>query len=344
MPRSERGIFCIGRMGYAGSMEILIAIGLLVVGLVLLIFGAEFLVNGASSIASRLGISPLVIGLTVVAFGTSMPELTVNIYAALSGSTDLAIGNIVGSNIANILLILGVSACIFPLVVKSSTVKWEIPLALLGVLLLLGFGNDILLDGGSQNAITRTDGLALLGLFAVFMFYIFALVKHDPAPVREGEKTEGKPTKLPVSFGLVLLGLGGLVFGGKLLVEQAVDLANLAGMSESVIGLTVVAIGTSLPELATSVVATIRKEADIAVGNVVGSNIFNIFWILGVSSLITPLPASATFNFDLLVAIGATLALLLTVFVGVRGRLDKWQGGIFVVAYAAYLLVVVRGA
>lgn len=313
----------------------------LMLGLALLIAGAEFLVRGASSIASKMGISPLVIGLTVVAFGTSMPELTVNLYAATTGATDLAIGNIVGSNIANILLIVGLSAMLYPLTVKSSTVKWEIPLAFLGVLLLYGFGNDRLFDNAAVDMLTRTDGFGLIGLFAVFMFYIFALIKQDKAPKAEGEKTEGKPVGVWLAVLFVFLGLAGLVYGGRLLVDQAIYLAELAGLTESVIGLTVVAIGTSLPELATSIVAARRKEADIAVGNVVGSNIFNIFWILGVTSLVAPLPVSATFNFDVTVAILATLALLLATFVGVKKQIDRWQGGVFVAGYVAYMVYLV---
>ncbi len=317
-------------------MSILITLFLLAVGLAILIFGAEWLVKGASSIARRFGISPLIVGLTIVAFGTSTPELTVNVYSALKGSTDIALGNIIGSNIANILLILGVSALIVPLAVKSSTVKWEIPLALLAVILVFVFGSDRLFDGGAFDAITRTDGVAFLGIFAIFMFYIFALAKKDSAPADEGEKTEGKPVAFFPALGLVVVGLGALVFGGKLLVDQAVVLATLAGLSEAVIGLTVVAVGTSLPELATSIIAALKKEADIAIGNVVGSNIFNVFWILGVSSVIAPLPATSGFFIDALVAVVATFALFIAIFIGTRGRIDRWQGAVFVFAYIAY--------
>ncbi len=334
-----RGIFKSPRKGvrYTGPiMTILITLVLLAFGLAVLIFGAEWLVRGASSIARRFGLSPLIVGLTIVAFGTSTPELTVSVYSALTGSTDIAIGNIIGSNIANILLILGISAMIVPLAVKSSTVKWEVPMALVAVLLVLAFGSDRLLDGGLADVLTRTDGLALLGFFAVFMFYIFALAKHDSAPSIEGEQTEGNPLSVLKSFGLVIAGLVALVFGGKLLVDQAVVLATLAGLSEAVIGLTVVAVGTSLPELATSVIAAMKKEVDIAVGNVVGSNIFNVFWILGLTSVIAPLPVSPSFVIDSLVAVAATTALFLAVFVGTRGRIDRWQGIAFVVAYIGY--------
>lgn len=319
-------------------MDILIAIVLAVLGLGALVLGAEGLVRGASSIAKRFGISPLVIGLTIVAFGTSMPELTVNLYAALNGSTDVAIGNILGSNIANILLILGIAALVTPLAVKSSTVRWEIPLALLASVAVLVCGSDILLDGGTADILTRTDGLLLIGFFIVFLFYVFALAKADP----EADEESSAPSQGTfVSLGLVAIGLAGLVLGGKLLVDNAVLLARLAGLSEAVIGLTVVAIGTSLPELATSVVAALKKEIDIAVGNVVGSNIFNIFWILGLTSVVTPLPATPGFAIDALVACAATLALFLAIWVGRKGSIDRWQGGVFVAAYIAYVTYLV---
>lgn len=321
-------------------MDILITLALLVAGLVILVFGADWLVKGAASLARRFGVSPLVIGLTVVAFGTSTPELTVNIYSAVTGATDIAIGNIIGSNIANILLILGISAIIVPLAVKSSTTKWEIPFALLGVLMVLVMGRDIYLDGAQMDALTRTDGIALLGVFAIFMFYIFAMLRHDPAAsVPEAE--DKKPLGTLAATGFSLAGLAALVVGGKLLVDQAVILATLAGLSEAVIGLTVVAVGTSLPELATSVVAALRKEVDIAVGNVVGSNIFNVFWILGVTSIIAPLPTPPGFLFDISVAVLATVALFLALFVGKRGVIDRWQGWVFVAAYIAYIAYLV---
>lgn len=322
-------------------MELVVTLLLLVVGLTILIGGAEALVRGASSIGRRFGISPLVIGLTIVAFGTSAPELTVNIYSALVGSTDLALGNIIGSNIANILLILGVTAAIVPLTVKSSTVRWEIPLSLLAVLFVFVFGSDVLFDGGTTNVLTRTDGFAFLGFFIIFMFYVFALIKNDPAPPEEGTESEGKQLGNLTAIGLSIAGLAGLVLGGKLLVDQAVTLASLAGLSESVIGLTVVAIGTSLPELATSIVAALKKEVDIAVGNVIGSNIFNVFWILGVTSIIAPIPAPPGFMVDALVAVGATLVLFFALFVGNKHQLDRWQGVVFIIAYIAYITYLV---
>lgn len=322
-------------------MDLILTLALLVAGLAILIAGAEALVRGASSLGRKMGITPLVIGLTIVAFGTSAPELTVNIYSALTGSTDLALGNIIGSNIANILLILGVTACVTPLVVKSSTVRWEIPLALLASVLVFVFGSDIFFDGGALNVMTRSDGVALLGFFIIFMFYVFALVGNESSSQEEGAETEGKPLGVWSSVGLSLVGLAGLVLGGKMLVDQAVVLATLAGLSESVIGLTVVAIGTSLPELATSIVAALKKEVDIAVGNVIGSNIFNVFWILGVTSVIAPLPSPDGFAIDALVAIGATLGLFMALFVGKKHQLERWQGALFVLVYIGYLTYLV---
>lgn len=315
----------------------------IIIGLAVLIFGAEGLVRGASSLAVRLKISPLIIGLTIVSFGTSAPELTVNILSAFNGSSDLAIGNVVGSNIANILLILGVTGLIVPLTVKSSTVWKEIPLALLGVLLLFVMGNDRLFDGVSFNALTRTDGIALLALMAIFMYYVFGMAKNDREAAGEiaSVSDEVKRYSLPLSAGLVLAGLGGLIVGGRLLVTGAVGVAQAAGLSEALIGLTVVAIGTSLPELATSVVAAMKRQADIAIGNVIGSNIFNIFFVLATTSTILPLSVTGTINFDIIVSIIATVLLFAFMFIGGKHRLSRWQGAIFLSIYIVYLAVLV---
>lgn len=322
-------------------------------GLVVLIAGAEALVRGASSLAAKLRISALVIGLTVVSFGTSAPELTVNILSAVQGTPDLAVGNIVGSNIVNILLILGVCAIIVPLTVKSSTVWKEIPLALLGMVLIAIMANDRLFDGIPQNALTRTDGVALLALFVIFMYYIFGMAKSDrdkaiddkaSKALHEDEATTVKQFSVPASWGMTLLGLAGLVLGGRLLVGGATDIAAAAGLSEALIGLTVVAIGTSLPELATSVVAALRKHADIAIGNVVGSNIFNVFFVLGTTSIITPLPISNALNVDLMVAVAATALLFICMFTAGKRRLVRWEGIVFVAAYVGYLgYLIARG-
>jgi len=316
-----------------------LAIFLLIIGLVMLVFGGEYLVKGAASLAKKWGISTLVVGLTVVAFGTSMPELVVNVFSAFKGATDIAVGNIIGSNISNIFLILGISALICPLLVKESTTWKEIPFAILAGWMILFMGNDIFFDGLHENILTRTDGLALLAVFMIFLYYVFNLAKNGKA-----DKEEIQVFTWTRSIVFLIAGIGLLFLGGKLLVDNAIILARLAGMSEALIGLTIVAVGTSLPELVTSAVAAYHKHADIAVGNIVGSNIFNIFWILGVTSIIKPLPFSSGMNFDILAEIIATLILFLFLFVGTKKRIDRWQGAAFVVMYVGYIsFLIYRG-
>lgn len=315
----------------------------IIFGIGLLVAGAEGLVRGASSIAAKFKISPLVIGLTIVAFGTSAPELTVNLVAAVNGSSDIAVGNVVGSNIVNILFILGICAVIIPLTVKSSTVWKEIPFALLGMVLLFIMGNDQFFDGVANDAITRTDGFALLAMMAIFMYYIFGMAKNDRELAKEeaSETEELSKYSFPASTGMTIGGLILLVLGGRFLVQGATDIAAALGMSETLIGLTVVAIGTSLPELATSVVAALRGHADIAIGNVVGSNIFNVFFVLGISSTILPLPLSKELNIDIAVGVITTLVLFISMFVWRKHRLTRLEGFIFIglyVAYVAYLV------
>lgn len=320
----------------------IISVILLLAGLVLLVAGAEGLVRGASSLAVRLRIPALVIGLTIVSFGTSAPELTVNLAAAFSGSPDLAIGNVVGSNIANIFLILGICAFIRPLTVKSSTVWKEIPLALLAVILLFVMGNDALIDGVSYNAISRSDGIVLLSLMAIFMYYIVSMARSDKKDVKnEGEEALVEYGVL-MSFLFIVGGLIGLVFGGNILVTEAVEIAKAAGLSEAFIGLTIVGVGTSLPELATSVVATRRKQDDIAVGNIVGSNIFNVFLILGTTAVITQLPFNAAASTDVLVAVGATALLFVFMFVFRKHKLTRIEGGVFLALYLGYIVYLIN--
>lgn len=313
-----------------------LSIFLFIIGLIILILGAEALVKGASSLARKWGVAPIVVGLTVVAFGTSAPELIVNLLAASKGSADIAIGNIVGSNIANILLILGVAALVYPLTVKKNTVWKEIPFALLAMTLIFIMGNDALFDGVNYNAITRTDGLALIAIFIIFFYYVFGIAKA------EGSAEEIKTYPYGLSVLLVLAGLACLFFGGKILVDNAIILARLAGLSEALIGLTVVAVGTSLPELATSVVAAIHKQNDIAVGNIVGSNIFNVFWILGLTGTMLQMPFTVATNVDVLVGVAATVLLFAVMFVGNRHKLDRWQGGVFVVLYFIYIIYLIN--
>lgn len=312
------------------------------VGFVLLIKGADLLVDGASVVAKRLGVSALVIGLTIVAFGTSVPELVVNLFASLEGNTDLAIGNVLGSNIVNILLILGVSAIFYPLTVQKSTVWKEVPFALLAVTVLGFMANDMVLNGEASSAITRSEGLILIAFFVIFLYYIFGISKGNTTD--QTEEVAAESVSLVRSLLMVVVGILGLVVGGKWIVDGAVAIATGFGVSEALIGLTIVAIGTSLPEMATSVVAAYKKNVDIAVGNVVGSNIFNVFWILGVSSIVQPLPFSQMLSFDLGMTFGATLLLFLAFFIGKRHTLERWQGVLFVVLYLTYILyLVLRG-
>ncbi len=310
---------------------------LLPIGFVLLIKGADLLVDGASSVAKRFGISSLVIGLTVVAFGTSAPELIVNIFAGIQGNTDLAIANVLGSNIANILLILGVAALIFPLKAKSSTVWKEIPFGLLAIIVVAIMANDALFDGGTFSGLTRTDGLVLLSFFAIFLYYTFGISRVDGTK----EDITIKKHSFFGAFLLIIGGLVGLTLGGKLIVDSAVTIATLLGISQAVIGLTIVAVGTSLPELATSAIAAYKKNTDIAVGNVIGSNIFNVFLVLGTSSVISSLPFSPSLMRDVAVTIGATLLLFAFMFIGKKHILERWQGGVFVILYISYIIFIV---
>ncbi len=309
-----------------------------IIGFIFLIKGADFLVDGAASIARRLNISDLVIGLTVVAFGTSTPELSVNIIASFKGNSDIAIGNVVGSNIANVFLILGVSSIIYPLAVTKGTVWKEIPLSLLAAIVLFVTANDQLLDGSQVSDLTRIDGLVFLSFFIIFIYYTASIAK----------RIEGMEEHVPAkqygwlqSFLYIILGLIGLTLGGRWIVDGAVTFATQFGMSESLIGLTIVAVGTSLPELATSAVAAYKRNAEIAVGNVVGSNIFNIFFVLGISAIIKPLPFQMKNNLDIGVVILSSLLLFLFMFTGKKQSLDRWEGLIFLVCYGVFVAYLV---
>lgn len=303
-------------------------------GIALVIFSANWLVDGASSIAKKFGLSDLVIGLTIVAFGTSAPELTVNLFSALQGNTDIAIGNVLGSNIANIFLILGVASIIYPLSIQRNTTWKEIPLSFLAAVVLGILANDQLIDGSAAGSfVSRIDGLVLLCFFVIFMVYTAEIARNQT------DTDEGiKPMPLWKSGLLVVAGLLGLFFGGKFLVEGAVNIAEQLGMSQKLIGLTIVAIGTSLPELATSIVAALKKKTDIAIGNVVGSNIFNIFFILGITSTVQPLPFSPSINLDILVTIFASFILFLSTMVIGQRKVVRAEGIIFLLIYIVYIV------
>ncbi len=307
---------------------------LMVVGFIFLIKGADFLVAGASSVARRFNVSDLVIGLTVVAFGTSTPELFVSIIASVKGSTQIAIGNVLGSNIANILLILGVSSIIYPLSVTRGTVFKEIPFSLLAAVVLGVMANDQLIDKASVSAITRIDGMILLCFFLIFLYYSISIAKAIDGMASQLSPI---PHGLMKSSVMIVAGFAGLGLGGKWIVDGAVTLASSFGMSESLIGLTIVAIGTSLPELATSAVAAYKKNTDIAVGNVVGSNIFNILFVLGISSTIKPLPFQQASNTDIWMVVLSSVLLFGFMFSFKRRSLDRWEGAGLLLLYSIYI-------
>jgi len=312
---------------------------LLILGFSLLIKGADLLVDGASSIARTLKVSDLVIGLTIVAFGTSTPELVVNIFACIKANADIAIGNIVGSNIFNILIILGLSSLIFPLIVTHGTVWFEIPMTLAAAVLLGLLANDHILIHGSFQGLSRIDALILLVCFGFFSYYVFHISGKKENSIDASAETERIGVKKTIL--MIVLGLAGLFVGAKFVVDGAVTLASALGVSQSLIALTIIAAGTSLPELATSVVAAYKKNSDIAVGNIVGSNIFNIFFILGISALIRPIPLQPKSNIDIGVAVFASLALFVVMFSGKKGVLDRWEGLIFVASYVGYLVFLI---
>lgn len=308
----------------------ILSIALFVVGLVILVVGAEFLIRGAVRLARRFGVSPFVIGLTLVGFGTSAPELVVNLSAAASGATDLAVGNVVGSNIANVGLILGLAAVIRPLAAHLRLLKVEIPI-LLGVSLLFWFLSV-------DRDVSRLDGiLFLVGFVGMMVLMVRAARGEAPEVKAEIGSQTAEYAAAPWAAGLyVVIGLGGLVGGAELMVRAAVDLATGLGVSQAVIGLTVLAVGTSLPELAATASAAYRGHSDIAVGNVVGSNLFNVLLILGTTAVIRPLPvADSIARVDLPVMVG--FAVLLAAVIGNGLRVHRWEGGVLLVAYTGYV-------
>lgn len=317
----------------------------MIAGLALLTLGAEWLVRGASRIAAWAGISPLVIGLTVVAFGTSAPELAINIQSSLAGQPDIAIGNVVGSNIANILLILGISAIVAPLVVTQQVVRQDVPI-MIGISIVTYL---FALDG----LISTLEGFIFVSALFVYIWFLIRQSRKESYEVEQEYEQEYAPHEQKNLRGwlrniaLVVAGLGLLVLGARWMVDSAVEVARWLGISELVIGLTVVAVGTSLPELATSVVAAAKGERDIAVGNVVGSNIFNLFFVLGLSSIIVPvgIPVSqAAISFDIPVMIVVALASFPVFFTG--GQIFRWEGFLFLgyyVAYTVYLILKATG-
>ncbi len=324
-------------------MNILLLIG----GLILILLGANGLTDGAASVAKRFHIPPIVIGLTIVAFGTSAPELTVSVSSALKGSADIAIGNVVGSNIFNTLMIVGCTALFAPIVITRNTLRKEIPLCILSSIVLLICANDVFLDKASENILNRVDGLLLLCFFVIFMGYTFAIASKPVTmeqqaeyPVIE-EETEIKSLPWWKSILYIIGGLAALIYGGQLFVDGATGIARNLGVSESIIGLTLVAGGTSLPELATSIVAALKKNPEIAIGNVIGSNLFNIFFVLGCSASITPLHLSGITNFDLFTLVGSGILLWLFGLFFAKRTITRIEGGIMILCYVAYTVVLI---
>lgn len=313
----------------------------LIAGFVFLIKGADLLVSGASSIAMKFKISEMIIGLTIVSFGTSLPELLVNVTASLNDNPGIAIGNIFGSNIANILLILGISALIKPLPIKKNIYFSEIPFSLIATLLVGFLANAALFTDIKSLSLSHLDGGILLVFFALFMGYIYVVHKSSSSQQDVLEDIHRK-ISMKKSYLMILIGLVGLYFGGEWVVKGAISIAQDLGYSETFIGLTVIAIGTSLPELVTSAWATYKGNTDMAVGNVVGSNIFNLLWILGVSALINPLPFDVASNYDIMMIIASSALLLFAVSVGRGARIVRWEGMLFIFVYAAYIYFLIQ--
>lgn len=307
---------------------------LFVAGFFVLIKGADILVEGSSSLARRFNVSDLVIGLTVVAFGTSTPELFINIIASINGNADLAISNALGSNLSNIFLILGVSSLIYPLKVTEGTVWKEIPFSLLTIIALGIMVNEPFIDNSEQSILSRSDGLLLILFFIIFIYYSCSIAANVDGIE---ENIPDKDYSIFKSILMVIIGFLCLTAGGKWLVDGAEKIAISFGMSENLIGLTILAIGTSLPELATSAAAAYKKKADIAVGNIVGSNIFNILLVLGISSTIKPLPFSGSSNMDIGAVIFGSFLLFLSMFTLKTRSLDRWEGVVFLVLYSVYI-------
>lgn len=309
-----------------------VAVVFIIIGFVALVKGADCLVDGASSIAKRFGISDLVIGLTVVAFGTSMPEFVVNMVSVGEGSTDLAITNILGSNIINTLVILGLTALVFPIVSHKHSRDFDIPMSIIAGVLVFAAVAIHSPFGESGRGIGRFGGIMLLILFCYFLYNTFRHAKDHP---EEAETVKQMTLGKAVLF--IFLGFIGLIVGGELIVKSAVDIATRCGVSEAIIGLTVVALGTSLPELATSVIAAWKHNSDIALGNVIGSNIFNVFFVLGTSATIRPLPAYDGIEIDAWIAALGSIVVWLAVKTNKERKIQRWAGALLLLIYAGYL-------
>lgn len=324
-------------------MNLFLNIIYLIGSLALILFGANWLTDGGSGVAKRFGLSEMVIGLTIVAFGTSAPELVISTVSAIKGNAGIAVGNIVGSNIANILLIIGIVAAIRPIAIQKTVMNNEIPLVILASVALLACGNSMLLDG-TPNIISRVDGVMLLLFFAIFMRYTIAQAKTSSEPATDAAPGATMPSGFWKSVGLIVIGLGALIFGGDVFVDSASAIASRFGVSDAVIGLTVVSLGTSLPELATSAVAAVKGHPGLAVGNVIGSCLFNILFILGADALIRPLPFGTIGNVDLLTMTGAALLFWICGWFVGRRTITRGEGVLMTACYIAYIIYLVVNA
>jgi cation:H+ antiporter len=317
---------------------------LFIFGFAALIKGAGVMIDGASSLAKKFGVSSFFIGLTVVAFGTSMPEMIVSVYAGFIGNADIALGNVIGSNMTNTLLILGVSAVITPLIIKKSTINKEIPFSMLAVFAVWVLINDSSIDGAGLNSLTRIDGLILFLFFLIFLFYTFGISREEDSIIQktvDGMSGEPKEFGIPASIGMIMAGLAGLSIGGKLIVDGAVSIALFFGLSEALISLTIIAIGTSLPELAASGFAAYRGKTDIAIGNVIGSNISNLLCVLGASAAVSPIVLPAGFNHDFIILFAITLLLMFLIYSGKRNILGRKEGAILILMYVVYVFYLI---
>lgn len=316
-------------------MDIALQIVLLVVGFILLIKGADFFVDGAASVANNFKVSKTLVGLTIIAFGTSAPELAVSIKALASGSTDMVLGNVIGSNILNILLILGLAAFIRPLAIRKETIRKEIPICILISSLLVVLFLDVQLNSAGINEITRSDGIAILLFFAIFLYYLISLAIHS----RDKNKREKPKWKLGLSFLFTALGLAGIIFGSNFVVDSASAIATQIGISERIIALTVIALGTSLPELITTVVAAKKGETELVIGNILGSNIFNICVVLGIPVAIFGAVTTSGFSVvDLVALVGS--ATLLFIFSVTNHKINRIEGGLMLAMFATYYTLV----
>lgn len=306
-------------------------------GLLIILLGANYLVEGSTVIARKSGLSEFVIGVTIIGIGTSTPEMVVSFLSALKGNSDIAVGNVVGSNIFNILLTLGLTAIIFPIPFTKSNIKRDVPISLFAALMLLILGYDMLF-GGEINLLSRIDGVILLALFALYLFYSFRSSGGTQEPAEEGKQERERPVKLWLAIVMILGGLSALIFGGEIFVRYATRLAKMTGVPDAFIAITLMAGGTSLPELASSLVAAAKKKGQMALGNVIGSNISNLFLILGGSALIKPLTFNNITSIDISLLVISSILLFISYFTFKRKILDRMDGLFLVATYIAYII------